>query len=662
MSLKRKNIRSRENQRLEQLERDPATMWAAIAAVKAGLAAHEAGDIDGALVQYRRALAHNPRFAEAHHALGVGLRDAGDWDGALDAHRMAINLQPQHVAAHYYYGDLLGTQGHYAEAAKWLSRCIDIDAEYVEAYNRLGQVLFEQFLFPQAIRAYQAGLERDPKHGGMHHNLALAQIMLGDKTGAAAALEQAVLYQPESMNTLSYLISNKMYLCDWKDIETLSLQVVDAVVEKRAIVDPFTFQGLPVGPGNAEQFAAACGCARVGAASKGMTRAKTEQVFQYQQRADERIRVGYVSMDFRSHPMAYLMTEILQKHDRQKFEIFAYSFGPPDNGPERRRFIESVDHFVDIQNLTDEQAAARIHADGIGILIDRKGYTFGHRLGIFERRPAPVAVNYLAFGGTMGVDYIDYAVVDDFVVPKDQQQFYSERLVYLPDSYQPNSFRPVSDATPSRAECGLPRDGFVFCCFNQTYKITPKTFDLWMRILQRAPGSVLWLLKPDQATADNLCREAQARGVDPRRLAFAPKAPQAEHLARHRHADLFLDTLVVNALTTTSDALFMDCPVITCPGATFVARGAGSILRGLEMPELITENLSAYEELAVQIASDPSRLQRLKQKIASKRRTAPLFDSSRYARHLDAAYAGMWRQYQSGEGPTPFAVAPIDTE
>lgn len=662
MSLKRKNIRSRENQRLVQLERDPATMWAAIAAVKAGLAAHEAGDIDGALAQYWQALAHNPRFAEAYHALGVGLRDAGDWDGALDAHRMAISLQPQHVAAHYYYGDLRGAQGHYAEAANWLSRCIDIDAEYVEAYNRLGQVLFEQFLFPQAIRAYQAGLERDPKHGGIYHNLALAQIMLGDKTGAAAALQQAVLYQPESMNTLSYLISNKMYLCDWKNIETLSQQVVDAVVEKRAIVDPFTFQGLPVGPGNAEQFAAARGCARVGAACKGMTRAKAEQVFQYQQRADERIRVGYVSMDFRSHPMAYLMTEILQKHDRQKFEIFAYSFGPPDNGPERRRFIESVDHFVDIQNLTDEQAAARIHADGIGILIDRKGYTFGHRLGIFERRPAPVAVNYLAFGGTMGVDYIDYAVVDDFVVPKDQQQYYSERLVYLPDSYQPNSFRPVSDATPSRAECGLPRDGFVFCCFNQTYKITPKTFDLWMRILQRAPNSVLWLLKPDQATADNLCREAQARGVDPRRLAFAPKAPQAEHLARHRHADLFLDTLVVNALTTASDALFMDCPVITCPGATFVARGAGSILRGLEMPELITENPGAYEELAVQIASDPSRLQRLKQKIASKRRTAPLFDSSRYARHLDAAYAGMWRQYQSGEGPTPFAVAPIDAE
>jgi len=351
--------------------------------------------------------------------------------------------------------------------------------------------------------------------------------------------------------------------------------------------------------------------------------------------------------------------EVLQKHDRELFEIYAYSHGPYDDSPERRRFIACVDHFIDIQEMTDAEAAQRINSDGINILIDRKGYTFGARTGIFSMRPSPIQVNYLAYGGTMGVDFIDYAVVDEFVVPPDQQQYYTERLVYLPDTYQPNSFRPVSDITPSRAECGLPEGAFVYCCYNQAHKINRNIFDIWMRILHRTPGSILWLLKPEETTADNLRREAAMRGIDPTRLAFASKVSQAEHLARHRNADLFLDTLVVNALTTTSDALFMGVPVITCPGETFVARGAGSILRALEMPELIMSNHQEYEEMAVALATNSDRLRSLRDKITLKRETAPLFNSTRYTRHLDAAYQEMWRLHQAGEPPKPFAVEVI---
>ena len=660
MSLRRKQTLQREKSRLDEQARDPAIVQAAIKAVRDGVVLHEAGKINEALKAYRRALDHLPNFADAHNALGVALRDAGDWDGALDAFELAITLQPAHAQAHFNMGDLLADRGRYSDAANSLQRAIDLDPARVESYQRLGQALFKMFLFPQAARVYQAGIEIDPLCGGLYHDLGLVQVAVGDRLASVASMKKAVELMPDAGSTLCYLVINKSYLCDWKDIEPLSQQVVDAVMQKRTIVDPFSFQGLPVAPGNAEQFAAARGCAVVSEAFGRQNGRHEFKHYEHIHPAGDRIRVGYVSMDFRSHPMAYLMTGILQKHDREKFEVFAYSFGPEDDSPERWRFIEAVDHFIDIQNMTDAEAADQIHADRIDILIDRKGYTFGHRLGIFARRPSPIQVNYLAFGGTMGVDYIDYAVVDEFVVPPDQQQYYTERLVYLPDTYQPNSTRPVLDKIPTRAEHGLPEHAFVFCCFNQTYKITPKTFDVWMRILQRTPGSVLWLLKPDETTADNLRLEAAARGVDPARLAFAPRAPQAEHLARHRLADLFLDTLVVNALTTTSDALFMGVPVITCPGTTFVARGAGSILRALEMPELIADDVTAYEDLAVKIATEPETLRSLKQKISAKRATAPLFDSDRYTRHLDAAYAEMWRLHQSGEQPKPFAVAPID--
>ncbi len=658
MSFNRKNIRKREQQRLDAQAAEPANIQAAVAIMRDGLARHEQNDIDGALLNYKKALTHNPKFAEAYNAIGVALRDLNDIESALDSYLMAITLKPDHVGSHFNSGDILLSQGRYAEAAKYFQKTINLDPEHVEAYNRLGQALHKLCLFQPAVRAYEAALKIDPACGGVYHNLGLSLVMLGRRPDAVAPLEKAVAYMPDALMTLSYLVSNKMYLCDWDNIEVLSQQIVDAVMEKKGASDPFIFQSLPTAPGNLEQFMCATSCAALNSNYKIHVLHNTVKTFSHQHLSGNRIRVGYVSMDFRPHPMAFLMTEVLEKHDREFIEVYAYSYGPPDNSPERQRFIEAADHFIDIQNMTDIEAAQRIHEDGIDILIDRKGHTYGARLDIFEHRPAPIQVNYLAFGGTMGADFIDYAVVDAFVVPPDQQPFYTERLVYLPDTYQPNSFRPVSDNTPPRADCGLPERAFVFCGFNQTYKITRQIFDVWMRILHRTPESVLWLLKPDETTASNLRREASIRGIDPGRLVFAAKAPQAEHLARHRNAGLFLDTLVVNALTTTSDSLFMGVPVLTCPGKTFVARGAGSILRALEMPELIVDNIEEYEELAVAIATNPERLRALRDKIEKKKKTAPLFNSTRYTRHLDAAYREMWRLHQAGEGPKPFAVAP----
>lgn len=655
MSLKRKNTRQRENEKLQALARDPVPVLAAIAAVQEGLTSYGQGDLTGAITQYKAAIAQNPRFAEAHYVLGAALRDTGDIEGAIACFRQTLVLNQDHSDACYRLGDLLAMQGKYIDAALMLQKSIELYPKNVDAHNRLGQVYFKLFLFKKSRETYEAGLELAPDHAGLYHNLAISLTWLNRQTEALEAMNKAVALAPNSVNSLSNLVYTRSQLCAWDGLEALSSRTTDLLMDSSAIIDPFTFQCFPTGPGNAEQFICA---RRFGASIKPSGELKRHRTVEKSQ--DHRIRVGYVSMDFRSHPMAYLMTDVLEKHDRSKFEVFAYSFGPPDSGLERKRFIEVCDHFTDIQKMTNFEAAQRIYDDDIDILIDRKGYTFGNRIGIFSLRPAPIQVNYLAYGGTMGADFIDYIVLDSFVVPPDQQQYYSERLVYLPDTYQPNSVRPVSDATPSRAECGLPENAFVFCGFNQTPKITPAIFDVWMRILHKTPDSVLWLMKPDETTADNLRMEAVNRGMDPSRLVFASKMPQAAHLARHRHINLFLDTTVINALTTASDALFMEVPLITCPGQTFVSRGAGSILNALEMPELITANLQEYEELAVMLAANPARLHSLREKIAQKKKTAPLFDSTRYTKYLDAAYLEMWRLQQAGDGPKAFAVKPVD--
>lgn len=643
-------------------EGDETTLRLALTAMRDGFNHHQAGRLADAEIAYRRALAAHPDFAEAYHALGVLLQQQGRCDDALGEFETACALKPSDTKSYYRQAEILMGARQYFPAAQALQQAINIDPGYVDAYEMLGRALFHLYRNDRAVEVYRAGLVHDPENAGLYHGLGLSQIVLGDRSGAAVSLDKALQLAPGNPAILCNLISNKMYLCDWRDIEIRSQQLVDTILRTGAAVDPFTFQGLPCAPGNAAQLACArANGAAIRAAIPQMELSDKQPAARAPRPAERKIRIGYLSMDFRAHPMAYLMTAILEKHDRSQFEIFAYAYGPVEDSPERQRFMQAVDHFIDIHELSDAEAADRIAADGIDILIDRKGYTFGHRLGIFARRPAPVQVNYLAFGGTMGVDFIDYAIVDAFVVPPEEQENYTERLVYLPDCYQPNSYRPKADKMPARSDCGLPEEAVVFCCFNQTYKLTPRIFDCWMRILQRVPDAVLWLLHPDAATADNLRHEAAIRGVDADRLIFAPKVPQADHIARHALVDIFLDTDVVNALTTASDALSMGCPVITCPGHSFVSRGAGSILRAMELPELIADDFHAYEDLAVMLGTQPDSRAALRKKIAEKMRTAPLFDTARYSAHLDRALQEMWRRYAAGQPAEPFSVPPLET-
>jgi predicted O-linked N-acetylglucosamine transferase (SPINDLY family) len=349
---------------------------------------------------------------------------------------------------------------------------------------------------------------------------------------------------------------------------------------------------------------------------------------------------------------------MIERHDRERFEVFGYALCDDDGSGVRRRLEKGFDRFVDIADSDPATAAAHIRADDIDILIDLKGNTQHARTQIPATRPAPLQVGFLVYPGTSGADYIDYMIADSIVAPFDQQPYFSERIVHLPGCYQPNDRqRPIASPGPSRVDCNLPEGSFVFCCFNNNFKIVPAIFDRWMRLLRAVPNSVLWLIATNRFVVENLRREAIARGVAAERLVFAPPIPLPEHLARHRHADLFLDTLPYNAHTTASDALWAGLPVLTCRGATFAGRVAASLLHAVGLPELVTDSLDHYERLAFELATDAARLAAMRHRLLVNRRTAPLFDGGAFASGLEAAYEIMWRRHRQGLPPAAFSVS-----
>jgi protein O-GlcNAc transferase len=370
-----------------------------------------------------------------------------------------------------------------------------------------------------------------------------------------------------------------------------------------------------------------------------------------------KMRIAYISADLRDHAVALLSAELFELHDRERFEVIGVSFGRDDHSELRARLVKAFDRFYDVRRKSDEEVAKLLHDLRVDIAVDMTGHTRDGRTGIFAYRPAPIQVSYLGFLATSGADFIDYIIADAFVLPFDQQPYYTEHIVHLPDCFQVNdSKRQVASRMPTRQELGLPNDGFVFCCFNNSWKIAPPMFDIWMRVLKATDRSVLWLLSAHAAVDANLRREAQERGVDPGRLKFARTVGYADYLARCRLADLFLDTLPYNAGATASDALWSGLPIITCPGQAFTARMAGSLLHAMGLPELVTRSLADYEALALRLAKDHSHLEGYRNRLAKNRLTHPLFDSDRFRRHIEAAYLQMWEIWQRNEQPRSFAI------
>jgi protein O-GlcNAc transferase len=560
-----------------------------------------------------------PSFASSLQALGALLSDSRNLDGAAACFLRALRIRPNSPAAHDGLGNIYAMNDAWRDAASCFRRAISLDSSYALPHRGLGVALMRQGRVAQAIAALRSAVSLDPKYA----------------------------------EALSLLHHAKRQACDWSELEKLSRRLTCMVRTRSGCVNPFTFLCVDSNP--KEQVL----CSRHwGEAKAPAPRSQTRKLNRCSY-DKERITVAYLSADFHEHATMRLLSQLFARHDRARFCIHGYSFGPDDHSSTRKKVIRSFDRFIDICDASHAEAADLIRKDGVGFLVDLKGYTTYARPQILALRPAAVQVSYLGYPGTTGMRAIDYAIVDRYLVPPNRRSGFSEQLVYLPHSYQANvTARKASPPRPSRRDCGLPESGFVFCCLNASYKLTPKVFDVWMRLLLAVAGSTLWLLHSNALATANLKREANARGIPSRRLVFAPESPNPEHLAHLPLADLYLDTFPYNSHTLASDALWAGCSLVTCSGQTFASRVAGSLLHAVELPELVCTSHEEYERLALELARNPKRLRAIRRKLQNARRTAPLFDSQRFTKHLETAFETMWNIFQKGERPHSFHVPP----
>jgi predicted O-linked N-acetylglucosamine transferase (SPINDLY family)/4-hydroxybenzoate polyprenyltransferase len=650
-----------------------------------GHACQVLGHYDEAMGHYRRALALRPDYAEAFNNLGNTLHLAGQSEQAIACYEKAIAAKPDYAEAHWNLGNAQRALGRVADAVEWYRAAAARRPNYADAYNSLGSALHALGRDEDAIAAYRQALAIRADYTDAHINLGNALRSLGRLDQAIAKYREALAIRPQSVEALSNLGAAQSKLkaydqaaesfeaalsidrhsaealsgyartaaaaCDWKRTERLSRELPALVAAGSAIIDPFTFLSYCGDPA----LQLACAKNFIGAQLQN----RPAPLCSGPPSRNGKIRIAYVAAGFRRHPNAFLSVELFEIHDRARFEVIGISVGPDEASAMRSRIVRSFDSFHDVGDKGDREAAALISDMRIDIAVDRSGYTTNARPGIFASRPAPIQVNYLGYPGTLGADFYDYIIADPVVLPLAQREFFAEQIVHLPDCYQSNdSKRTIAASALTRQQAGLPPDGFVFCCFNNPVKITPAMFEVWMRLLDRVPASSLWLLAESAVTADNIRREAAARGIAPERVVFAPWLEQDQHLARHRLADLFLDTLPFNAHTTASDALWAGLPVLTCRGESFPGRVAASLLKAAGLPELETDNLADYEALALRLATEPQVLAAFRDRLQQNRPSCPLFDTARYCRHIEEAYIRMWETWQRGERPRSFAIAP----
>jgi len=636
-----------------------------------------------ALARYDRILAANPGAVDALCNRGNALAALGRRDEALASYDRAAALQPGSVDVQFNRANLLIELKHYEEALAGYDRALAVSPDSVDvqinrgntlrqlrrlddalaSYDRVlakagdradvlvnrGNTLREMQRLEDALSSFDRALAVKPTECAALNSRGNVLRDLKRYDEAVASYEQALALEPGHAEVTRNLRYAKMQCCDWSKVGALETAMIADVEAGTSVENPFSFLWLSSDP-RLQQL-----CAR------SFVRSKFEPLprplWTGERYRHDRIRVAYLSADFHNHATAFLMAGLFEEHDRTRFEVTGLSYGQPSGDEMRQRLMSAFPRFLDVRGASEREIAQTLRDLEIDIAVDLKGHTKEGRLGIFSHRPAPVQVTYIGHPGTLGASFIDYVLADRIVIPPEHQAYFDEKVVYLPDTYQVNdSKRPIADEAPSRTELGLPENAFVFCCFNNNYKITPEFFDVWMRLLRQIDDSVLWLLADNAYAARNLRREAVARGIAPERLVFAERMDLDAHLARHRRADLFLDTLPYNAHTTASDALWAGLPVLTCVGKTFSGRVAASLLSAVGLPELVTETLADYEVLALNLATDPSALAALKGKLTRNRATFPLFDTKRFARHVEEAYTRMWERAQRGEAPAGFSV------
>ena len=602
-----------------------------------------------ALESSEQALAINPNFLDALNNRGKFLCQLGRAEQALGSYEQALAINPHFVDAFNNRGNALLKLNLFDQALDSFERAIVIKPSFVEAHNNKGNTLMKLRRYKLALASYKVALEIRPNFPEVLYNYGNTLGRLNRLKEALESYAQALKETPDYVFLYGLWLHTKMMICDWSDVENQILLLTEKIEQDKPLAQPFQLLGIT--------------------SSGAIQRKAAELYVQVECPASDvlseipklpkhdKIRIGYFSADFHNHATAYLMAELVELHDKSRFELIAFSFGPESNDEMRQRMAGKFDRFIEVSHLSDKEVALQSRGLGIDIAIDLKGHTMDSRPGIFALRAAPVQVSYLGYPGTMGAEYIDYLIADSTLIPETHQQYYVEKIAYLPNSYQVNdSKRVIAEKMFTRAELGLPETGFVFCCFNKSYKVTPSVFDSWMKILKRIEGSVLWLFKNNEEAVSNLRKEAEIRGVDPDRLVFASEMDLPEHLARHRLADLFLDTFPCNAHTTASDALWAGLPVLTCLGESFASRVAASLLNAIDLPELITSSIEDYEALAIELALDTERLKGIKKQLADNRLTTALFNTALFTRHIEAAYMEIYRRYQADLVPEHFYV------
>jgi predicted O-linked N-acetylglucosamine transferase (SPINDLY family) len=616
-----------------------------------GLILKHLGKTAQAKSQFDRALELNPGAYETWNNRGAVFNDLKQYDLAVSDFDKAISLNPKYHIAFCNKAKSLLELRRYEEALAACDSALALKPDLAEAWLGCGNVLGELGRYNEACAAYAKAVALNPgmAEAWIGSGNVFAELKRYDE--AVAAYDRGLALRPDLAAAEGARLLCKLHLCDWHDLAAGCERLVASIKSDGASVDPFAL--VAISTSREDQLR--CATLRIDDKFPASDRPHRKgDVYTH-----DKIRVGYVSADFHQHATSHLMAGLFECHDKTQFQVTAISTGPDDGSELRDRLKKSFDYFLDYSALSDDAIADRIREREIDILVDLKGFTQHARTGIFARRAAPLQVSYLGFPGTMGAGYIDYMIADGTLVPQSHQKDYREKIIYLPDSYQVNDAkRAIAAKGFSRRDVGLNDENFVFCCFNSGYKILPATFDCWMGILKQVDGSVLWLLESNATAAGNLRKEAGRRGVDPGRLVFAPRMPPPDHLARHRCADLFLDTLPYNAHTTASDALWSGLPVLTQIGETFAGRVAASLLKAAGLPELIVPTPQDYERLAVELAASPGRLAAIRRKLAETRSRAPLFDTPLTTRHIERAYRAIHERFQAGLPPDHVYISP----
>ncbi len=614
-----------------------------------GTLRQETGDATGALEAFEKAANLRDDSPDVWTNLGNMHQQMGDLDAAVEAYRKALQIAPHFAGAHFNLGLAMKAVGQLDTAASHYEKAIAANPNFTGAYTNLGNVLQSLGQLPQAETALRKAVKLSPKDANAQNSLGTVLQKIGRMDEAVAAYDAALNSNPDHAMAAAQRLHQMAHMCDFRAYEDFA-KITENLGIKGDEIPPLTLLAM--------EDSAARQCARARRyAEATFPKSAPAPTPPKDTKRREKLRIGYFSADYRNHPVARLIAGTLAAHDRSRFALYAYSFGPNTEDELRGELSGQFTQFRDIRAMSDAQAADLIAKDKLDIAVDLTSYTQHSRTGLFAKRLAPVQMNYLGYPGTSGAEFMDYIVVDPTLVPPDHRAHVAEALLTLPHCYQPNdNRRDVPKDTKTRTDHGLPEDALVLCCFNSSYKITPREFAIWMRVMAKIDTSVLWLLESNDWARDNLRAQAQKAGIAQDRLIFAPRASNADHLARHQHADIFIDTFAYNAHTTGSDALWMGLPIVTLAGEQFAARVCASLLTAVNLPELITESEAAYEALILALARDPARRTALRQHLETKRNSAPLFDTEGYTRDLEAGFDAAHARWRDGRPPADILI------